>query len=181
MRILKDAGDDCRADSTAFRRQKFSYHDLTISVVDSDKDAADDVGFGIAERFYLWNGKEETETASAIRSGLWHTTMVVNRMTPGDASRIAELFAELDTTDFPEKMGTRRRQLWHYNDVYFHLQDFEQAAGTEVINQAWRDSDSRFIKICDDLESYIRRYDPETWARPADSIAKRIETETPYA
>ncbi|MEV6771789.1 TcmI family type II polyketide cyclase [Nocardia sp. NPDC051030] len=157
LRDLKDAQDD----ETGTAADRFR-SDLATFVHPLDGDR------GAPRRFYLWQG---TVTGSVI--GL-HSTIVVNRMAPKDSDEVAGLFAELDATDFPVTMGTRRRQLFSREGIYFHIQDFERVDGFQLIDKAWRDSDPRFIKICDELENYIDRYDPQTYRTPADAIAARF-------
>jgi cyclase len=107
-----------------------------------------------------------------------HSTLIVARMEPGAGTDVARLFSEFDTTDLPRLMGTRRRQLFSYRGLYFHLQDFDTDNGGELIEQA--KSDARFIKISDDLKPFIQAYDPKTWHSPADALATRFYNwETP--
>ncbi|MCM6778699.1 TcmI family type II polyketide cyclase [Nocardia sp. CDC159] len=85
---------------------------------------------------------------------------------------IAGLFAEFDGTDMPHRMGTRRRQLFYYQGLYFHLQDFDTDDGGARIDQAR--SDPRFIGISADLRPFVSPYDPKTWRSPADAMATRF-------
>jgi cyclase len=68
-------------------------------------------------------------------------------------------------------MGTRRRQLFSFRGLYFHLQDFDTANGGELIDQAR--TDPRFLRISEDLKPFIDRYD-STWRFPADAMATRF-------
>jgi hypothetical protein len=52
-----------------------------------------------------------------------------------NADAVAKLFGDFDTTDMPHIMGTRRRQLFYYRGLYFHLQDFEGEHGGEAIEE----------------------------------------------
>ena len=54
-----------------------------------------------------------------------HSTLIVARMEPSSADAVADLFAGFDRTEMPARMGTRRRQLFAYRGLYFHLQDFD--------------------------------------------------------
>ncbi|MER5279374.1 TcmI family type II polyketide cyclase [Streptomyces sp. NPDC002809] len=101
-----------------------------------------------------------------------HSNLIVARMELGSTDEVARLFAEFDTTDMPHRMGTRRRQLFTYRGLYFHLQDFDAEDGGERIEAA--KSDSRFIGISDDLKPHIAAYDPATWRSPADALARRF-------
>lgn len=101
-----------------------------------------------------------------------HSTLIVARMRPERSSEVAQLFGAFDQTDMPCRMGTRRRELFTYQGLYFHLQDFDGDHGDDRILQAR--TDPRFIKISDDLKAYIEPYDPTTWRSPADAMATRF-------
>jgi cyclase len=97
------------------------------------------------------------------------STLIVARMAPHDHAGVAKLFGEFDRTEMPELMGTRRRQLFHYNGLYFHLQDFDDDHGGEVI-EATR-THPLFVQISKDLAQFISPYDPQTWRSPKDAMA----------
>jgi cyclase len=101
-----------------------------------------------------------------------HSTLIVARREPGSADGVAKLFAEFDTTEMPHLMGTRRRQLFHYRGLYFHLQDFDADDGGEAIEQA--KTHPLFVGISEDLKAHIEAYDPATWRSPADAMATRF-------
>ncbi|MEU8751192.1 TcmI family type II polyketide cyclase [Streptomyces chartreusis] len=101
-----------------------------------------------------------------------HSTLIVARMDPDSSIDVAKLFAEFDAGDMPHRMGTRRRQLFSYRGLYFHLQDFDSDNGGELIEQA--KADPRFVRISDDLKPFIEAYDPATWRSPADAMATRF-------
>ncbi|MFI6008621.1 TcmI family type II polyketide cyclase [Streptomyces sp. NPDC051243] len=101
-----------------------------------------------------------------------HSTLIVARMDPDSSVDVAKLFAEFDAGDMPHRMGTRRRQLFSYRGLYFHLQDFDSDNGGELIEQA--KADPRFVRISDDLKPFIEAYDPATWRSPADAMATRF-------
>ncbi|MFF3907746.1 TcmI family type II polyketide cyclase [Streptomyces sp. NPDC001848] len=101
-----------------------------------------------------------------------HSTLIVARMDPGSASDVAKLFGEFDRTDMPHRMGTRRRQLFHFRGLYFHLQDFDADDGGRRIEEA--KLDPRFVRISEDLKPYIEAYDPATWRSPKDAMATRF-------
>ncbi|MGW5383204.1 TcmI family type II polyketide cyclase [Nocardia sp. NPDC003963] len=100
------------------------------------------------------------------------STLIVARMDPASAADVAGLFREFDGTEMPRRMGTRRRQLFHYHGLYFHLQDFDTDDGGERIEDAR--TDSRFVRISQDLTPFIGAYDPQTWRSPADAMARRF-------
>ncbi|MEV6664549.1 TcmI family type II polyketide cyclase [Streptomyces nigra] len=101
-----------------------------------------------------------------------HSTLIVARMEPGSAADVASLFGAFDETEMPHLMGTRRRQLFQYRGLYFHLQDFDADNGGELIEKA--KSDERFVRISEDLKPFIEAYDPATWRSPADAMAQRF-------
>ncbi|MFF1560771.1 TcmI family type II polyketide cyclase [Streptomyces sp. NPDC058279] len=101
-----------------------------------------------------------------------HSNLIVARMDVRSSAQVAELFAEFDQTDMPERMGTLRRRLFSYNGLYFHLQDFAQDDGGRRIQESR--NDPRFMKISYDLQPFIQPYDPETWRSPADAMATRF-------
>ncbi|BBA97249.1 putative cyclase [Actinacidiphila reveromycinica] len=101
-----------------------------------------------------------------------HSTLIVARMETHSAAEVAKLFGAFDTTEMPHRMGTRRRQLFSYRGLYFHLQDFDGEDGGERIEEA--KTDPRFVAISDDLKPLITAYDPATWRSPADAMAHRF-------
>jgi cyclase len=101
-----------------------------------------------------------------------HSTLIVARMDLGSSADVAKLFADFDATDMPHLMGTRRRQLFSYRGLYFHLQDFDADNGGELINEAR--TDPRFVAISEDLKPFIEAYDPAIWRSPADAMATRF-------
>jgi cyclase len=98
--------------------------------------------------------------------------LIVARMEPRDAAAVARLFEEFDRTKMPDLMGTRRRQLFRYQGLYFHLQDFDADDGGEAIEAAR--SHPEFVQISNDLKQFITAYDPETWRSPKDAMAERF-------
>ncbi|MEI5527142.1 TcmI family type II polyketide cyclase [Streptomyces brasiliscabiei] len=101
-----------------------------------------------------------------------HSTLIVARMDVESSAQVAELFADFDRSEMPHRMGTRRRQLFSYNGLYFHLQDFDGENGGELIQEAR--TDPRFVRISDDLKPFVAAYDPATWRSPADAMAIRF-------
>jgi cyclase len=101
-----------------------------------------------------------------------HTVLIVAKMNPSSSGPVSQLFSEFDTTDMPHLMGTRRRQLFYYNGLYFHLQDFDSDNGGSLVEEA--KTDPRFVRISADLKPYISAYDPATWRTPADAMATRF-------
>ncbi|MFJ8974029.1 TcmI family type II polyketide cyclase [Streptomyces anulatus] len=101
-----------------------------------------------------------------------YSTLIVARMEPGSAGEVARHFSAFDATEMPELMGTRRRELFSFRGLYFHLQDFDGENGGERIEQT--KEDPRFVGISQDLKPFIEAYDPATWRSPADAMARRF-------
>jgi cyclase len=101
------------------------------------------------------------------------STLIIGRMAePRSSADVARLFEEFDKTDMPHRMGTRRRELFTYHDLYIHMQDFGQETGGQNILDAR--SDPLFIKISADLKAHLQAYDPPNWHSPADAMASRF-------
>ncbi|MGW3820376.1 TcmI family type II polyketide cyclase [Streptomyces sp. NPDC005046] len=103
-----------------------------------------------------------------------HSNLIVAKMDSRSSADVARLFGAFDETDMPHRMGTRRRQLFMFNGLYFHLQDFDDDNGGELIERA--KADPRFMRISQDLKPFIDAYDPATWRSPADAMARRFYT-----
>ena len=101
-----------------------------------------------------------------------HSTLIVARMRPEDSGPVAKIFGEFDKTELPHLMGTRRRELFHYRGLYFHLQDFDTDGGGAAIEEA--KTHPLFVQISQDLKAYIDAFDPATWRSPADAMATRF-------
>jgi cyclase len=101
-----------------------------------------------------------------------HSTLIVARMDPNAGEDVARIFGAFDETDMPHRMGTRRRQLFHFRGLYFHLQDFDEDNGGRLIEEA--KADPRFVGISADLKPFIEAYDPATWRSPKDAMATRF-------
>lgn len=101
-----------------------------------------------------------------------HSTLIVARMQPESKDDVAGIFSEFDSTDMPDVMGTRRRQLFCYRGLYFHLQDFNSDDGGDAIERS--KGHPLFVKVSADLKPFIEAYDPATWRSPADAMATRF-------
>jgi cyclase len=101
-----------------------------------------------------------------------HSNLIVARMDPRSHTDVARLFRAFDETQMPHLMGTRRRQLFRFHGLYFHLQDFDDDNGRDLVEQA--KADPRFVRISQDLKPFIEAYDPSTWRSPADAMADRF-------
>jgi cyclase len=101
-----------------------------------------------------------------------HSTLIVARMHPDDADHVSRLFRDFDETDTPAIMGTRRRQLFHFRGLYFHVQDFDNDDGGTAIESA--KTNPQFVQISGDLKAYIAAYAPAAWRSPKDAMATRF-------
>ncbi|TCK22083.1 cyclase [Pseudonocardia endophytica] len=93
-------------------------------------------------------------------------------MDPEAHESVGRLFTEFDRTETPHLMGTRRRELFHYRGLYFHLQDFDGDGGGDAIQEAR--TRPEFVQISADLKPFIGAYDPDTWRSPRDAMATRF-------
>ncbi len=101
-----------------------------------------------------------------------NTTLIVARMAAGSAPQVADLFRQSDLgTPLARELGVRRRSLFQYHDLYFHLVDFNGPAEEAV--RAGRDLPD-FRAISEALSAYIRPYDPDTWRSPADAMGQEF-------
>jgi len=100
------------------------------------------------------------------------STLIVARMSPESGADVARVFGDFDDTDMPHLMGTRRRELFHFKGLYFHLQDFDDTAHHEVIEEV--KAHPSFVQISADLKPFIEAYDPLTWRSPKDAMATRF-------
>jgi cyclase len=101
-----------------------------------------------------------------------HSTLIVARMHSDSGADVARLFGAFDETEMPDLMGTRRRQLFSYRGLYFHLQDFDSDSGAEAIETAKHHP--LFRQVSSDLRPHIYAFDPSTWRSPADAMANRF-------
>lgn len=99
------------------------------------------------------------------------STLIVARMNPSAATDVAGIFEEFDGGDMPYRMGTQRRELFKFHDLYFHLQDFTRPNGDDEVEAA--KSDPRFVNVSSDLRPFISAYDP-AWRSPRDAMAERF-------
>jgi cyclase len=101
-----------------------------------------------------------------------HSTLIVARMDPSSKDDVARIFADFDRSEMPHLMGTRRRELFSYRGLYFHLQDFDSEQGGEAIEET--KTHPLFVQVSADLKPFIEAYDPATWRSPADAMAGRF-------
>ncbi|WP_433429251.1 TcmI family type II polyketide cyclase [Nonomuraea sp. CA-141351] len=95
--------------------------------------------------------------------------LIVARIKPGTAEEVARLFGASDETELPRVLGVTRRQLFQYQDLYFHHAEFA-GPPQEALAKA-RDRDD-FKQLSRDLDAFISPFDPATWRSPADALAR---------
>ncbi|NEC30235.1 TcmI family type II polyketide cyclase [Streptomyces sp. SID8111] len=99
-----------------------------------------------------------------------HHALIVARMAPGSASRIADVFAASDQGELPHLVGVSRRRLFRFgDDVYLHLIESEQDPAPAIAKVAGH---PEFRSISEQLEAYVSPYDPATWRSPKDAMAE---------
>lgn len=99
--------------------------------------------------------------------------LIVARMNESDMDAVTDVWAESDATELPALVGVRRRSLFHFHGLYFHLIESEQTAGTEAQIEAMR-AHPLFQDVNTKLEKYITAYDERTWRGPKDAMANRF-------
>ncbi|SBV00236.1 cyclase [Streptomyces sp. Ncost-T6T-1] len=103
--------------------------------------------------------------------------LIVARMAPDNAEKVAALFAASDGQSLPADLGVTRRELFRYqDDLYFHLVEFAGDADRAMAAARIRED---FRQLCADLDPLIRPYDPVTWRSPADATATPFYRWTP--
>lgn len=103
-------------------------------------------------------------------------TLIVSRMRPGSADRVAELFAQSDAGALPRVLGVRSRHLYRYHDLYFHYVEFDGDHRAALRVATGRPD---FENLCTALRAHIDPYDPATWKSPEDALATEFYTWTP--
>ncbi|GGK26330.1 hypothetical protein GCM10011583_67860 [Streptomyces camponoticapitis] len=101
-----------------------------------------------------------------------HSTLTVARTDVDPSVDVARLIGDFDATEMPHRTGTRRRRLFAYRGPHFHLRDFDDDNGGRLIEEA--KSNSRSIRISDELKPLIDAYDPATRRSPKDAMARRF-------
>jgi hypothetical protein len=95
-------------------------------------------------------------------------TLMIARMEPGDAGRVADLFAASDASELPHRLGVRHRQLFHLHGVYAHL--IEAEPGLPERLRAAR-QDAEFVEIRSAVDRLVTPWSPDGWRGPLDSRA----------
>ncbi|MFJ8436188.1 TcmI family type II polyketide cyclase [Kitasatospora sp. NPDC094019] len=100
-------------------------------------------------------------------------TLIVARMSPGDAGRVSDIWAESDATELPHLIGVHHRRLFRFHDLYFQLIGAEDGLAERV--EAAR-AHPLFRDVNERLKPFIGAYDPTTWRGPRDAMAQEFYT-----
>jgi cyclase len=102
------------------------------------------------------------------RKNLLRHNLIVARMNPDHARRVADLFAASDATELPHLAGASARELFHFHGLYFHLVESSDGLSKDLAHVR----DNPFFKeLGGQLSEYISPYDPATWRGPRDAMA----------
>ncbi|RPF24890.1 TcmI family type II polyketide cyclase [Streptomyces sp. TLI_185] len=101
-----------------------------------------------------------------------YRALMVLRMDPADAERVAAAFADHDTTGLPEEIGLTRRTLFRFHDLYMHLIEADADVLSDLLQA--RD-DPRFQAVNAEVGKYLTPYSSE-WSQLTDSKAEVIYT-----
>lgn len=97
-----------------------------------------------------------------------HRTLIVAKMDHKDADAVGNLFAESDATDLPHMIGVKRRTLFRFHGLYFHLVEAEEPINKNLYKAR---SHPLYADINTKLAEYMTPYDP-AWREPKDSMAE---------
>ncbi len=97
-------------------------------------------------------------------------TLIVARLNESDRDAVAEIFAESDATELPHLIGVKRRSLFWFHGLYFHLTESDEDINRRLY--ANRDS-ALFQDIHLKLAKFMTPYDPN-WQEPKDSMAQQF-------
>lgn len=97
--------------------------------------------------------------------------VIVARIKRGCEEQVASVFDESDGTDLPRLAGVRHRSLFVMEDLYVHLVEIEGDLARSVANVH---DHPLFKEVSDKLKPFIEPYNPATWTRPADAMAREF-------
>jgi cyclase len=101
---------------------------------------------------------------------MMHRTLIVARLKPGRAGKIAEAFTESDQTELPTIVGVQARSLFSFHDLYFHLIESERALGPALAHVR---EHPLFTDLSARLAEHVIAYDP-AWREPKDAMANEF-------
>jgi cyclase len=98
-------------------------------------------------------------------------SLIVARIVPDSADRVAEIFRQSDSTELPSVAGVRHRSLFILDDLYAHFIEADTDIRGGVGNLR---EHPLFQEVSRALDPYIKPYNPATWRSPADAFAREI-------
>ncbi|GII78905.1 hypothetical protein Sru01_38870 [Sphaerisporangium rufum] len=101
-----------------------------------------------------------------------HRTLIVAKMAPSETEAVAKIFADSDASDLPHLIGVRRRTLFRFHELYFHLVEADQDITPDLYKAR---SHPLYAEINTRLAEHIRPYDP-AWREPKDAMAQPFYT-----
>lgn len=96
-----------------------------------------------------------------------HRTLIVARMDPAAAAKVADIWKESDSSELPSMIGVTRRTLFRFHDLYFQLAEADEDI-TPALYKARKHP--LYSELHDTLARFILPYDPN-WREPRDSMA----------
>jgi hypothetical protein len=97
-------------------------------------------------------------------------TLIVARLDETDRPAVADVFAESDATELPHLIGVKRRSLFWFHGLYFHLVEAEQSITPSLYQSR---SHPLYQDVNLKLAKYMTPYDP-SWREPKDSMAQQF-------
>lgn len=97
-------------------------------------------------------------------------TLIVAKLDREDRQAVADIFAESDATELPQLIGVKRRSLFWFHGLYFHLVEADQSITPNLYRAR---SHPLYEDIHLKLAKYMTPYDPN-WREPKDSMAEQF-------
>ncbi|HEV8556603.1 MAG TPA: TcmI family type II polyketide cyclase [Actinophytocola sp.] len=104
-----------------------------------------------------------------------HRTLIVAHLKEGHEDAIAQIFAESDATELPHMIGVKRRTLFKFHDLYFHLVEADEEINENLYKAR---SHPLYDWINKSLAEHVWPYDPN-WKEPKDAMAQPFYVWTP--
>jgi cyclase len=87
------------------------------------------------------------------------------------ADAVVDIFSKSDAGELPHLVGVRRRDLFRFHGLYFHL---IEASGDVPQRVAEVRENPLFVTVNAQLANYVGAYDAATWRGPADAVAQHF-------
>lgn len=100
-------------------------------------------------------------------------SLIVARLDQQHRSDVARAFSDSDTGELPALLRVRRRSLFSFHGLYFHLIDAEPGLAGRI--DALREH-PLFVEITQRLAPYVDAYDRASWRGPRDALADQFYT-----